>query len=86
MAITFWSGLWTEGGTLVRQHDSDTKLTLGAANAVAGDLFPANNAFLRFVAANIPPDATVYLYCGPGGPRLRRRVSTRLDRLPVEPA
>jgi hypothetical protein len=66
MAITFWSGLWTEGSTLVRQHDRDTKLTLGVANAVAGDLFPANEAFLRFVAANIPPDATVYLYCGPG--------------------
>jgi hypothetical protein len=66
MAITFWSGLWAEGSTLVRQHESDTKLTLGVANTVAGDPFPANEAFLRFVAANIPPDATVYLYCGPG--------------------
>ncbi len=65
MGIAFWSGLWTEGRKLVEQHASDSKLTLGQANAVAGNLFPANGAFLQFAAANIPPNAAVYLYCGP---------------------
>jgi hypothetical protein len=65
MAIAFWSAVWSEGHTLVDQHSSDSTLTSEQANAVAGNLFPANDAFLSFAAATVPSDATVYLWCGP---------------------
>lgn len=66
MAIAFWSGVWSEGSALVTQHDSDAALTVEEANTLAGNLWPANNAFITFAAATIPTNAKVYLYCGPG--------------------
>jgi hypothetical protein len=62
--IAFWGGVWGSAKGLIDGHDANARLSQIEVDAAGGAKVHADTGFLRWVAAQIPGGARLYLECG----------------------